>query len=590
MSRVAGLKMWLGAAVAIICLGLVAHADVPSYEGFGAVTTGGQGYSLVHVTSLADSGPGTLREALSAGNRTVVFDVAGDIVLSDFLYVNGPFVTIDGFTAPAPGITLRARGLVIRGTHGAHDVIVRGLRVRDSTIDGIQIAYGAAAIVIDHCSIFGSGDGNLDITEDSHDVTVSWTILARPKPPQKNMLIKYRASRITLHHNLFMASQRNPLASIDDNGTVPASDTTLDMRNNLVWNWGSGSGTMIKNHAEANVVGNFYGSLSSSLPGRVGALTVCPAVCIGLRGAPGRAYVAGNFNFLGPDVNDLGTETVPFPAPPVATGDVCVAAQRILAGAGVRPLDTVDAGVLAAIRLPPCAPDLTVASVVPPTITGSGQAIALDFVVANLGPASAGAFDVGFWLSADSMLGAGDRLLARVPVTAVALGGAFHSTVTVTLGSDVAPGVYHVIAIADVDRAVPDSDRANNTTVVWLRVQGADLQINALLSPATIGAGNAFSVTDTTGNGGVVPAPSSSTRFYLSRDTVVGAGDIDLGERVVPPLAAGAASTQQTLLTIPSGTTPGTYYLVAMADAGHAVLERTESNNQRWRSLLVAVH
>lgn len=171
-----------------------ATAQAQSYQGFGASTPGGTGGSVVRVTNLHDAGPGSLRSAVAQGNRTIVFDVGGIIDLASAVYVNGAFITIDGFTAPAPGITLRGDALVIRGSHGAHDVIARGLRVRDSVLDGIQIAAGAYNVVIDHVSVHGAGDGSIDITDDSHDVTVSWSILAAPASG-KNMLIKYDASR-----------------------------------------------------------------------------------------------------------------------------------------------------------------------------------------------------------------------------------------------------------------------------------------------------------------------------------------------------------------------------------------------------------
>ena len=170
-----------------LCLGLILgwppglrSQSPPDYQGFGATTPGGANGTVVHVTNLNDSGPGSFREAVSQGNRTVVFDVGGDIVLADDVFVSGAFITIDGFTAPLPGITLRDFGLSIRGSRGAHDVIVRGIRVRDSLLDGMQVAAGAYNVVIDHVSVHGSGDGSLDITEDARDVTVSWSILAQP--------------------------------------------------------------------------------------------------------------------------------------------------------------------------------------------------------------------------------------------------------------------------------------------------------------------------------------------------------------------------------------------------------------------------
>jgi pectate lyase len=311
----------------------VGPAAAEPYQGFGAETPGGAGEAVVHVTNLDDAGPGSLREALKAGKRTVVFDVAGEIHLKDHVFVGGPFVTIDGSSAPAPGITLLHRGLVIRGNRGAHDVVVRGLRVRDSTIDGIQVAYGAYNVVIDHVSIDGSSDGNIDITEGSHDVTVSWSVLSGN---HKNMLVKFGPFRVTLHHNVFVESTtRNPQIRIDDKGTR-ATVTTADMRNNVVANW-QGYGTLIWEGAWANVVNNFY--------------TASPDALVV---SAGRAYTHGNVSGDRVPLNHRGGEAAPFPAPPVETQDACTAARAVLQGAGARPLDARDHQSLARVLLTGC--------------------------------------------------------------------------------------------------------------------------------------------------------------------------------------------------------------------------------------------
>ena len=335
---------------------LGAHAQ--TYEGFGASTPGGSGGDAVRVTNLNDAGPGSLRDAVSQGHRTVVFDVGGTIELASAVYVTGAFITIDGFTAPPPGITLRGGGLIVRGREGAHDLIIRGLRVREASEDGIQIAYGAYNVVVDHVSVHGSRDGNLDITEGAHDVTVSWSILAAPASG-KNMLIKYNAARISVHHTLFVdAAMRNPQVATDDAGTI-ATNITADLRNNVVWNWGLGFGTRVESAAWANAVNNLYGSPASSRDDERGALRVCTGECAeDPPGATafGRLYASGNFSADPFDfvINGAGTEESAFAAAAVTAEDTCLAAHGVVAGAGVRPLDALDQQHVGAVALPSC--------------------------------------------------------------------------------------------------------------------------------------------------------------------------------------------------------------------------------------------
>jgi hypothetical protein len=287
-----------------------------------------------------------------------VFDVGGEIALLTHLFVNGAFVTIDGHLAPAPGITLKNYGLVVWGTRGAHDVIVRGLRIRQAAIDGIHIGNGARNVVVDQVSIHGSGDGNIDITEGSQDVTVSWSILAEPAGEGKNMLIKYSAYRVSLHHNLMVsARQRNPQARVDDPGTV-ATDLVLDMRNNVVWNWRNGAGAHVWYGATANIVNNLFGSPSSTTIARTRAVIVCRGECDGAAASAARAWVDGNVSWDRRHVllNAESTEPEAFAAAPVTTEPACAAAARVVAEAGARPLDTLDLGYVRTVKSTMCRP------------------------------------------------------------------------------------------------------------------------------------------------------------------------------------------------------------------------------------------
>ena len=49
--------------------------------------------------------------------------------------------------------------------------------------------------------------------------------------------------------------------------------------------------------------------------------------------------------------------------------------------------------------------------------------------------------------------------------------------------------------------------------------------------------------------------------------------------RTIPSLGPGFASTLSTVVTVPAITAPGTWYVVAQADAAGAVTETNEANN-----------
>ena len=157
------------AFIATLSAGEVQEAIDFQPEGFGANSRGGEGGRVITVTSLANDGPGSLREALTAeGPRIVEFAVEGVIELKSRIRVSSGRVTVDGSTAPGQCITLMNHGIHFVGD--CDDIIVRHLRIRvlegGSSGDGL-LFWGVDGgtverVLVDHCSVMWATDEVID--------------------------------------------------------------------------------------------------------------------------------------------------------------------------------------------------------------------------------------------------------------------------------------------------------------------------------------------------------------------------------------------------------------------------------------------
>ena len=267
----------------------------PTAEGFGANTVGGRGGRVIEVTNLNDAGPGSLREcAQGTGPRTCVFRVGGTITLKSPISIQAAnsYVTIAGQTAPGGGIQLKHHYLTI--SYGAHDVIVRHLRVRPGTgpdyapqnindCQGISI-YGAgdanlvSNVILDHVSVAWVCDDTMNIFGHTNNITLQWSLIGEGLiwsdyfssgnclgcggANSKGLIVAGgRTTTASVHHNLFVHfADRVPNAGGNgyDNGAI------LDYRNNIVYN-SPMCGDPVKfgtpstdGSIKANIVGNRY--------------------------------------------------------------------------------------------------------------------------------------------------------------------------------------------------------------------------------------------------------------------------------------------------------------------------------------------
>lgn len=328
----------------------------PGAEGAGMYTTGGRGGEVYEVTNLNDSGPGSFRDAVSQGNRIVVFRVSGVIHLKSKLNITGSNLTIAGQTAPGDGISLHDYPVFLK----ADNVIIRYLRFRmgdtSGAADDALSVRGQRNIIIDHCSFNWAIDEVLSPYQNSN-VTVQWSIAGEALTMSIHKKGRHGfgglwGSGSSYHHNLLI---HNASRNARFKGpTDTHSDPVIDYRNNVIYNWNYLS-AYGGDAADINMVNNYYKYGPDTLFSKRSSI-------LEQTGARGKLYIAGNYVDGAPEVtqdNWLGVRNggkerldAPVPALPVATETAEEAYERVLAGAGaiLPKRDAIDARLIQDVR------------------------------------------------------------------------------------------------------------------------------------------------------------------------------------------------------------------------------------------------
>jgi len=188
-------------------------------------------------------------------------------------------VTIAGQTAPGDGIQIK--NYYIAAEYGAHDIVIRHVRMRPGTdkvpsnindCNGV-LSYGESPthtynVIVDHVSVEWACDDSTSVWGNVTDVTYQWMLVAEgldgndfPDANSKGLLVggTVTGASITLsvHHNLYA----NTASRLPNLSHVKVAD----YRNNITYNWSSCSAAsfgVVKNDAGGNesVFVNFVGN------------------------------------------------------------------------------------------------------------------------------------------------------------------------------------------------------------------------------------------------------------------------------------------------------------------------------------------
>lgn len=162
---------------------------------------------------------------------------------------------------------------------------------------------------------------------------------------------------------------------------------------------------------------------------------------------------------------------------------------------------------------------------------------------------------------------------SATPVTPP-VNGTVSSTLMLSTASATPIGNY-VLTINGQD----STGEVRSANIVLEVVPDTDLIITQVNGPSSGVTGGSITITNTVLNQGTAAAGEFSMNIYLSPDTLISKEDILIGQRIVNGLSAGYSDTQNTVVTLPSSFSPGTYYLGAIADLKNNVPETDDDNN-----------
>lgn len=227
----------------------------------------------------------------------------------------------------------------------------------------------------------------------------------------------------------------------------------------------------------------------------------------------------------------------------------------------------------------------------PVTTLGIGNTVGISHKIRNIGDTWIfDNFKIGYYLSADNSWDANDIKIGEntepqfffstFGFTPASLPVSLFSTVTIS--GNATPGEYYIIAYADPEGKILESNRANNFLVsqkIRLTNDRPDLVINSLTfevetDPFT---GNSIRVFANIANEGTAIAAQPQVTFFLINTATQ--AKIELGtESLFGNILIGNVSSIQRTYFLP-GSLTGSYLLEAVIDKDNLINELSKSNN-----------
>jgi len=205
--RMTGMKKILLCVAIAISLSCTT-TGVFAATGFANTTTGGAGGTTVTVTTTVN-----FRNYVES-TATYIVEVSGDINLSS---VGGAVQIRSNKTIRGIGTSPKIIGN-LRFRDDATNIIIENLTITNphagDLYDGISVRDRITNVFINKCTVYDCGDGCIDITNESDNVTVSWCkfYYSNPAPAEDHRFVNLIGAsdtdygdrgklHVTMHHN-----------------------------------------------------------------------------------------------------------------------------------------------------------------------------------------------------------------------------------------------------------------------------------------------------------------------------------------------------------------------------------------------------
>ena len=223
-----------------------------------------------------------------------------------------------------------------------------------------------------------------------------------------------------------------------------------------------------------------------------------------------------------------------------------------------------------------------------------GHMIEVGWTVTNYGSIDAiGTWRDELYLSDDDVLDAEDDYLTYEFISEgespkeLAPGQSYEATVFFNL-SNVSGGSRYLIAVADAQNELTETNEANNTIVAPLLIHGPDLVALDFAAPAVVDNSLSFDISWTVANQGDAGAVNGwQDSIFLSQDNIYDPGDILLAgewKDASTPLAPAQSYTVTKSITIDE---VGDYYLLFQANSWNDIPELDNSNNLQAAAITI---